>query len=133
MNEEIIKQRWIWIKEHIRNEYRLSNISYTTWIENLEIADIKDHTVYVRIPSDKPIMLDYIVNNYKVFFEITITEMLDENYNVEFLLTDQVQKEEPEEEQRSPVSSQRYLYRRQQQQVCPVCLCRGCRVPRKYL
>ena len=106
MNEEIIKQRWIWIKEHIRNEYRLSNISYTTWIENLEIADIKDHTVYVRIPSDKPIMLDYIVNNYKVFFEITITEMLDENYNVEFLLTDQVQKEEPEEEQRSPVSSQ---------------------------
>ena len=97
MNEEIIKQRWIWIKEHIRNEYRLSNISYTTWIENLEIADIKDHTVYVRIPSDKPIMLDYIVNNYKVFFEITITEMLDENYNVEFLLTDQVQKEEPEE------------------------------------
>ena len=66
MNEELIRQRWLWIKEHIRNEYRLSNISYTTWIENLEIADIKDHTVYVRIPSDKPIMLDYIVNNYKV-------------------------------------------------------------------
>ena len=106
MNEELIRQRWLWIKEHIRNEYRLSNISYTTWIENLEIADIRDNIVYIRIPSDKPIMLDYIVNNFKVFFEITITEMLDEHYSVEFLLTDQVQKEQPAEEHRSVVSSQ---------------------------
>ena len=79
MNDEIIRQRWTWIKEHIREEYRLSNISYKTWIEGLEIAEIADHTVYIRIPSDKPIMLDYIVNNYRVFFQITITEMLDEN------------------------------------------------------
>ena len=106
MNEELIRQRWLWIKEHIRNEYRLSNISYTTWIENLEIADIRDNIVYIRIPSDKPIMLDYIVNNFNVYFEITITEMLDEHYSVEFLLTDQVQKEQPAEEHRSVVSSQ---------------------------
>ena len=94
MNEEIIRERWTWIKEHIRNEYRLSNISYTTWIANLEIADIRDHVVYIRIPSDKPIMLDYIINNYKVFFQITITEMLDENYDVEFLLMEQEAKAE---------------------------------------
>lgn len=96
MNDEIIRQRWTWIKEHIREEYRLSNISYKTWIEGLEIAEIADHTVYIRIPSDKPIMLDYIVNNYRVFFQITITEMLDENYDVEFLLTDgSAEKESP--------------------------------------
>ena len=40
MNEEIIRQKWSWIKDHIRDEYGLSNISYTTWIKNLEIADI---------------------------------------------------------------------------------------------
>ena len=107
MNEEIIRQRWIWIKEHIREEYRLSNISYKTWIEGLEIADIRDDVVYIRIPSDKPIMLNYIVNNYKVFFQITITEMLDENYDVEFLLTtDDSEDEEPVEEQKTAVSSQ---------------------------
>ena len=98
MNEEIIRQRWLWIKEHIHNEYGLSNISYTTWIKNLEIADIRDNVVYIRIPSDKPIMLDYIVNNFKVFFQITITEMLDEAYDVEFLLRDQ-EGQEPEPEQ----------------------------------
>ena len=97
MSEEIIRQRWTWIKDHIRSEYRLSNISYKTWIENLEIAYIRDHVVYIRIPSDKPMMLDYIVNNYRIFFQITITEMLDENYDVEFFLTDQAAQEEEKE------------------------------------
>ena len=36
MNEELIRQRWLWIKDHVRTEYRLSNISYKTFIENLE-------------------------------------------------------------------------------------------------
>ena len=107
MNEELIRQRWLWIKDHVRTEYRLSNISYKTFIENLEIADIRDHTVYIRISSDKPIMLDYIVNNFKVFFQITITEMLDENYDVEFLLSNETKKEEePVREHISMVSSQ---------------------------
>ena len=79
MNEEIIRERWTWIKEHIRNEYRLSNISYTTWIANLEIADIRDHVVYIRI--------------------------LDENYDVEFLLMEQEAKEEPEAEARPGLDS----------------------------
>ncbi|MDO5131637.1 MAG: chromosomal replication initiator protein DnaA [Eubacteriales bacterium] len=106
MSEEIIRRKWTWIKEHIRSEYRLSNISYTTWIENLEIARIEDHTVFIRIPSDKPIMLDYIINNYKVFFQITITEMLDDNYDVEFLLSDQEPEEETLEEAKPAPSSQ---------------------------
>ena len=65
MNEEIIRQRWEWIKEHIRDEYGLSNISYKTWIQNLEVAGIKGNVVYIRIPSDKPFMFDYIVNKFK--------------------------------------------------------------------
>lgn len=86
MNDEIIRQNWQQIKEHIRDEYELSNISYKTWIENLEIADIKDNLVVIRIPSDKPFMLTYISKNYQVFFQITITEMLNENYDVTFVL-----------------------------------------------
>lgn len=105
MNEAIIRERWTWIKEHIRNEYRLSNISYTTWIENLEIEEVQDHVVYIRIPSNKPIMLDYIINNYKVFFQITITEMLDENYDVEFLLMDDSENEEPVVQEKTALDS----------------------------
>ena len=106
MNEEIIRQNWTSIKEHVRIEYGLSKISYTTWIQNLEIADIKDHVVYIRIPSDKPIMLDYIMNNYKVFFQVTLTEMFDENYDVEFLLMDQERVEETAAEPKNELVAQ---------------------------
>ena len=106
MNEEIIRQNWTSIKEHVRIEYGLSKISYTTWIQNLEIADIKDHVVYIRIPSDKPIMLDYIMNNYKVFFQVTLTEMFDENYDVEFLLMDQEREEETAAEPKNELVAQ---------------------------
>ena len=106
MNEEIIRQNWTSIKEHVRIEYGLSKISYTTWIQNLEIADIKDHVVYIRIPSDKPIMLDYIMNNYKVFFQVTLTEMFDENYDVEFLLMDQEREEEQTAEPKNELVAQ---------------------------
>ena len=41
MNSEIIKQSWQNIKEHIRDSYGLSNISYKTWIEDLEIAYVR--------------------------------------------------------------------------------------------
>jgi len=84
MSQELIRERWEWIKEHIRTEYRLSNVSYSTWIQNLRIADIRDHVVYVFIPANKQIMLDYITNNYKMCFEVTITELVNEDYRVEF-------------------------------------------------
>ena len=108
MNEEIIRDKWTWIKEHIRDEYLLSNISYKTWIENLEISHIEDHVVFIRIPSDKPMMLDYIVKNYKIFFQITITEMLNENYDVEFFLSDP-SKEEEKKEKKKPVPASQQI------------------------
>lgn len=102
MNDEIIRQNWQQIKEHIRDEYELSNISYKTWIENLEIADIKDNLVVIRIPSDKPFMLTYISKNYQVFFQITITEMLNENYDVTFVLGQEENVSEHEPDHTSP-------------------------------
>ena len=89
MNEEIIRQNWAGIKDHIRTEYKLSNISYKTWIEGLTIARIEGNTVTIEIPSEKPFMLTYIENNYKILFKITITEMLNENYEIEFVLKGQ--------------------------------------------
>ena len=60
MNEEIIRQNWENIKEHIRSEYQLSNISYKTWIEGLTISSIDKNTVTIQMPSDKMFMLNYI-------------------------------------------------------------------------
>ena len=102
MNNEIIKQSWQNIKEHIRDAYELSNISYKTWIEDLEIASISDHLVTIRIPSDNQFKLTYISKNYSDFFRVTISELLGEEYDVRFILDNE---ETPSNEKPEPVRS----------------------------
>lgn len=81
-----LKEKWLEIKETVRREYNLSDISYHTWIEPLEFYNIEDDTVNIIIPSDQAHALNYISTKYKSFFQVTITEMLNHNYNVSFIL-----------------------------------------------
>ena len=96
MNEEIIIHSWDNIKTHIRDAYDLSNISYKTWIEDLKIGEIRDNVVYIHIPSDNPFKLNYISKNYVDFFRVTISELVDDEYDVRFIL-DSEEEEEPED------------------------------------
>ena len=102
MNNEIIKQSWQNIKEHIRDAYELSNISYKTWIEDLEAVKTTDHLVVIRIPSDNQFKLTYISKNYSDFFRVTISELLGEEYDVRFILDNE---ETPSNEKPEPVRS----------------------------
>ena len=102
MNNEIIKQSWQNIKEHIRDAYELSNISYKTWIEDLEAVKTTDHLVVIRIPSDNQFKLTYISKNYSDFFRVTISELLGEEYDVRFILDNE---ETPSNETPEPVRS----------------------------
>lgn len=81
-----IRENWNTIKETIRREYNLSNISYNTWVEPLEFHNVVDDVVNIVIPSDKAHALNYISNKYKSFFQVTITEMFDHNYDINFIL-----------------------------------------------
>ena len=103
MNNEIIKQSWQNIKEHIRDNYGLSNISYKTWIEDLEIASIEDNVVVIRIPSDNQFKLTYISKNYIDFFRVTISELLGEEYDVRFIL--EKEQDLPAEQAPAPVNA----------------------------
>lgn len=92
-----IKSNWINIKETVRREYNLSDISYHTWVEPLEFHNVENDVVNIIIPSDQAHALNYISSKYKSFFQVTITEMFDHNYDVFFLLEkDVVTKELPE-------------------------------------
>lgn len=81
-----IKDTWETIKETIKKEYDLSEISYVTWVEPLQYYKTEDDTVIVSIPSDQSHALKYISSKYKSYFEVTITEMMDHNYKVTFIL-----------------------------------------------
>ncbi len=81
-----IKENWDLIKQTLRKEYDLSDISYSTWIEPLNFFQVKDNVVTILIPSDQAHALNYISSKYKSFFQVTISEMMDHTYDISFIL-----------------------------------------------
>ena len=69
-----MKEKWNLIKETIRKEYELSNISYSTWIEPLKFYKAEDNNILIIIPMDQAHAINYISNKYTSFFQVTITE-----------------------------------------------------------
>ena len=81
-----IGENWDMIKQTIHKEYDLTNISYTTWIEPLQFSDVRNDTVYIQIPAGQAHALNYISNKYSSYFKVTISEMMDHDYEVSFIL-----------------------------------------------
>ncbi len=102
MEKELIIEKWEEIKIFIREEYGLTQVSYSTWIENLKVAKIEGNLVIISIPSDNAFTLNYINKNYKEVFQHTITQFMNELYDVEFVLqSEQVVEEVPEVQENS--------------------------------
>ncbi|MCR5594582.1 MAG: chromosomal replication initiator protein DnaA [Lachnospiraceae bacterium] len=81
-----IKENWVQIKEKIAEEYGLSDVSYRTWIEPLKLGPVSEDKVTVLIPSDQSHALHYISNKYMKFFQVTISEMFNKMYDIDFIL-----------------------------------------------
>ncbi len=93
-----IKENWLTVKETIRREYNISDISYQTWVAPLEFYNIVDDVVSIIIPSDQAHALNYISSKYKSFFQVTLTEMFDHNYDVKFILEKDAKSSDVEKE-----------------------------------
>lgn len=89
-----IKENWELIKQTIKKEYDLSNISYNTWVANLNFYSVENDVVTILIPSDQAHALSYITNKYKSYFQVTITEMMDHEYDISFILEKDVDENE---------------------------------------
>lgn len=85
---DFIKENWDQIKETVRNEYDLSDISYNTWVKplNFHNVDQNEKIVTILIPSDQAHALKYISSKYKSYFQVTIAELVDITYDISFIL-----------------------------------------------
>ena len=90
---DFIKENWDLIKETLRKEYDLSDISYSTWISPLNFYKVENDIVTIMIPSDQSHALNYITNKYKSYFQVTISEMMNHTYDISFILEKDVDKE----------------------------------------
>lgn len=83
---DLIRDKWDLIKETLREEYDLTDISYNTWIVPLNYYQVKNNVVMIIIPSDQAHALNYISSKYKSFFQVTISEMMNHTYDIAFIL-----------------------------------------------
>ncbi len=89
-----IKENWMAVKESIKKEYSLSDISYKTWVLPLEFYNVENNVVNIVIPSDQSHALNYISSKYKSYFQVTLTEMFNYYYDVRFILESDIQQME---------------------------------------
>ena len=88
-----IRENWDLIKETLRKEYELSDISYSTWIIPLTFYQVKDNVVIIMIPSDQAHALNYISSKYRSYFQVTISEMMNHTYDISFVLEKDIENE----------------------------------------
>ena len=96
---DFIEKNWDLIKETLRNEYDLSDISYNTWVKPLSFHSVRDDVVTIMIPSDQAHAVSYISAKYKNYFQVSISEMFNHEYNVSFLLEKDIHNKKENEEE----------------------------------
>ena len=89
---EEIRERWEEIKETIKMEYDLSDISYSTCVKPLNFYNVENDVVIILIPSDQAHALNYISNKYKNYFQVSISEMFNHEFSVSFILEKDVNR-----------------------------------------
>ena len=102
-NMDFIETNWDSIKETIRKEYDLSDISFTTWIMPLKFHKMENDTVIIAIPLDQSHALNYISNKYKSYFQVTISEMIGKTVDISFILEKDINLNQPAGTVKKPV------------------------------
>ncbi len=83
---EELMNKWEEIKSFIQKEYSLTDISFKTWIQPLDIYEVKDDIVTILIPSDKAQSINYISNKYYHPIKVSISEALKRECDIRFVL-----------------------------------------------
>ena len=90
---DLIFEKWEEIKEYIKQEYNLSDISYNTWIKPLKIHSVENDKVIILIPFDQSHSKNYISSKYNLPIKVSISEFTGKEYNVDFILEKDAESE----------------------------------------
>ncbi|MDD6716971.1 MAG: chromosomal replication initiator protein DnaA [Firmicutes bacterium] len=98
MDRAKLQKEWTAIKEGMKEEYLLSDVSYNTWIKDLQLGTVNGSVVTICIPQESSLMLPYYSKKYKKPFEMTLSDRMNEECSVVFTLSEGKIPEEAAEE-----------------------------------
>lgn len=93
-----LQKNWTSIKETIRDSYQISEVSYNTWIKDLQLDSCDQNVLSIRIPSDNLLMLSYYEKKYKEPIEAVLSDQMEEPISVLFVLNDGSKTENQQEQ-----------------------------------
>ena len=85
---DIQKEKWDQILQTVKVEHELSDISFKTWLQPLQLHEITDTTVTILVPNEQ-MAIDYISKKYTFPLKVAIAECTGKEYNIEFILPEQ--------------------------------------------
>ena len=86
-----IKENWEKILLILKEEHEVSDVSYRTWLQPLTPYEFKGNTVTIIVPEQT--FLAYVKKKYGLLLQVTISEFLDQDCNVDFKVKDQIEEE----------------------------------------
>lgn len=90
--KNIIEEKWDEILKFLVLEYGITDVSYNTWLKPLKVYDVEDHIITVVINDERigPPSLNVIRNKYELLLKVSIEEILNEHYDINFVLASQM-------------------------------------------
>lgn len=90
--KNIIQSKWDEILKYLISEYGITEVSYNTWLRPLKVYDVKDHEITILINDERigPPSINIIRNKYELLLKVSIEEIMNEPYEVKFVLASQI-------------------------------------------
>ncbi|WP_026495448.1 chromosomal replication initiator protein DnaA [Butyrivibrio sp. WCD3002] len=81
-----LHENWEVLKDEVRGDLDMTTISFDTWVKPLSFYSYENGIATIIIPFDDSNALNYIEKKYLKFFIVRISEFLDKNVEVKFVL-----------------------------------------------
>ncbi len=90
--KNLIQSKWDGILKYLRSEYGVTDVSYNTWLKPLKVYDVTDHVITILINDERigPPSINVIRNKYELLLKVAIEEILNEPYEIRFILQSQI-------------------------------------------
>ena len=90
--KNLIQSKWDDILEYLVKEYGITEVSYNTWLRPLKVYDVTDHVITILINDERigPPSINIIKNKYEILLKVSIEEIMNEAYDLKFVLASQI-------------------------------------------
>lgn len=90
--KKLIQSKWDDILKYLISEYGITDVSYTTWLKPLKVYDVIDHVITILINDERigPPSINIIRNKYELLLKVSIEEILNDAYEIKFILQSQI-------------------------------------------